>query len=99
AYFFRRKSLRKTTGNLINGIIIIIGITAIVFGYWLGLILIGFGITGLLKDEKIASKISDKITLSEKRANTINIFISALAVVFLLAEFWRPLGVDKSIFW
>lgn len=99
AYLFRRKSIRKATGAIIHGILIILGVIAIVFGYWLGLILIGFGITGFLKDEKIASKISDKITLTDKRANTINIFISALAVVFLLAEFWRPLGVDKSIFW
>ena len=99
AYLFRRKNFKKLTSNLINGILIILGIAAIVFGYWLGLILIGFGITGLLKDEKIASKISDKIWLTDERANIINIFISALAVVFLLAEFWRPLGVDKSIFW
>ena len=99
AYLFGRKSIRKTTATIINAILIIGGITSIVFGYWLGLILIGFGITGLLKDEKIASKISDKIILTDKRANTINIFISALAVIFLLAEFWRPLGVDKSIFW
>ena len=99
AYLFRKRSIKKVTGNLIHGLLIILGITAIVFGYWLGLILIGFGITGLLKDEKIASKISDKMTLSDKRANTINIFISALAVIFLLAEFWRPLGLDKNIFW
>lgn len=98
AFLFRRKSIRKTTGNLISGILIIIGSGAIVFGYWLGLILIGFGITGLLKDEKFASKISDRLTLSDKHANSINIFISAFAVVFLLAEFWRPLGVDRSIF-
>ena len=99
AYLFRRTNIRRTTVNIINVILIIAGITSIVFGYWLGLILIGFGITGLLKDEKIASKISDKIILTDKRANTINIFISALAVIFLLAEFWRPLGLDKSIFW
>lgn len=98
-YLFRRKSLRKVTATIISGLLVIIGLAAIVFGYWLGLILIGFGITGLLKDEKIASKISDRLTLSDKRANSINIMISALAVIFLLAEFWRPLGVDKSIFW
>ncbi len=99
AYLFRRKSIRKFTAAIIHILLIILGMTAIGFGYWLGLILIGFGITGLLKDEKIASKLSDKLILSDKRANNINIFISAFAVVFLLAEFWRPLGVDKSIFW
>lgn len=106
AYFFRSsarqqegRSIKKVTANLFSGLLVVLGITAVVFGYWLGLILIGFGITGLLKDEKLASKISDRLALSDKRANTINIFISALAVVYLLAEFWRPLGVDKSIFW
>lgn len=99
AYLFRRKNIKRPMTIIGLGILIILGITALVFGYWLGLILIGFGITGFLKDEKIAAKVYDKFILSEKRANNINIFISALAVVFLLAEFWRPLGVDKSIFW
>jgi Cu(I)/Ag(I) efflux system membrane protein CusA/SilA len=99
AFLFRRRNFRKTTGNIVFGLLILLGISAIVFGYWLGLILIGFGITGLLKDDQIASKLSDKLTLSDKRANSINILISALAIVFLLAEFWRPLGLDQSIFW
>lgn len=99
SFLFRRKSIRKTSGYILNGLLILLGITAIVLGYWLGLLLIGFGITALLKDEKIASKISDRLTLSDKRANSINIFMSALAIVFLLAEYWRPLGVDESIFW
>ncbi|MAN29512.1 MULTISPECIES: efflux RND transporter permease subunit [Mesonia] len=99
SFLFRRKSIRRTSGYILNGLLILLGITAIVSGYWLGLLLIGFGITALLKDENIASNISDKLTLSDKRANTINIFISALAIVFLLAEYWRPLGVDESIFW
>ena len=99
SFLFRRKSIRRPSGYILNGLLILLGITAIVSGYWLGLLLIGFGITALLKDENIASNISDKLTLSDKRANTINIFISALAIVFLLAEYWRPLGVDESIFW
>lgn len=99
AYLFRRKNIRKTTRLVINGLLILLGIGAIVLGYWLGLILIGFGLVALLKDEKIAAIISDKLVLTDKRANATNIFISAIAIVFLLAEFWRPLGVDQSIFW
>ncbi len=106
AYLFRSaarrktgRSIRKTLVALINPLLIILGLAAVVFGYWLGLILIGFGITGLLKDRKFASRLSERWTLSDARANTVNIFIAALAVVFLLAEFWRPLGVDRSIFW
>ncbi|SEA34185.1 efflux RND transporter permease subunit [Psychroflexus halocasei] len=99
SFLFRRKSIRQTSQLLINALLIIIGITAILFGYWLGLILIVFGVTAFLKDDKITSKISPKLAITEKRANSINILISALAIVFLLAEYWRPLGVDESIFW
>lgn len=98
AYLFRRRSFRRITKNLLSIALILLGITAIAFGYWLGLILIGFGVTGLLQDEEVTAKISDRLTLTDERANTVNIIISALAVVYLLAEFWRPLGVDKSIF-
>ena len=51
--------------------------------------MIAFGIIAFLKSIN---------KISEKRSNIINIVISALAIVFLLAEHWRPLGVDKSIF-
>ncbi|WP_339665366.1 efflux RND transporter permease subunit [Maribacter arcticus] len=35
--------------------------------------------------------------ITAKRANLINIVISTTAIVFLLAEYWRPLGFDRSI--
>ncbi len=90
AFLFKSKEVKKTFNYVINGLLIFSGVVGIIFGYWLGLILIAFGITALLKLNK---------QLSEKRTNFINIVISALAIVFLLAEYWRPLGVDKSIFW
>ena len=80
AFLFRKKSIRKTTGHIINGLLMLLGITAIVFGYWLGLVLIAFGITGFLKDDKIASRVSDRLWLSEKRANVVNMIISATSV-------------------
>ncbi|WP_299117271.1 efflux RND transporter permease subunit [uncultured Winogradskyella sp.] len=90
AFLFRKKSIKTTFKYGLNGVLIALGIVAIVYGYWLGLILIAFGITALLN---LQNKITDKQT------NLINIIISASAIVFLLAEYWRPLGVDKSIFW
>nr|WP_298993940.1 efflux RND transporter permease subunit [uncultured Polaribacter sp.] len=90
AFLFRKKSIKNTFKTILNGVLIALGVVAIVFGYWLGLILIAFGITALLN-------IQNKIT--DKQANLINIIISASAIIFLLAEYWRPLGVDKSIFW
>ena len=90
AFLFRKKNIKSTFKYVLNGVLIALGIVAIVYGYWLGLILIAFGITALLN---LQSKITDK------QANLINIIISVSAIVFLLAEYWRPLGIDKSIFW
>jgi len=90
AFLFRRKSIKTHFKYALNGVLIILGVLAIIYGYWLGLILIAFGITALLSTQ-------NKIT--EKQSNLINIIICATAIVFLLAEYWRPLGVDKSIFW
>ncbi len=90
AFLFRRKSIKKSFSYLINIALLFAGIAGIIYGYWLGIIVIAFGITGILKLQK---------KINEKRANYINIIISVAAIVFLLAEYWRPLGVDKSIFW
>ena len=90
AFLFRKKNIKKMSSFIINGVLIVLGIVAIAFGYWLGLILIAFGATTLLK-------IQNRVT--EKRANILNIGVSAFAIVFLLAEYWRPLGVDRSILW
>ena len=90
AYLFKKKNIKNSFSYALSGLLILLGITAIIFGYWLGLILIAFGVTSLLKLQN---------RISESQANYINIAISALAIVFLLAEYWRPLGVDKSIFW
>ncbi|AIM61844.1 efflux RND transporter permease subunit [Cellulophaga lytica] len=90
AFLFKKKSIKNTFKYVLNGVLIALGIVAIVSGYWLGLILIAFGITAGLN-------LQNKIT--DKQANLINIIISASAIVFLLAEYWRPLGIDKSIFW
>jgi len=90
SFLFQKRSIKKVSKLIINSLLSLLGITAIIYGYWLGLILIAFGISSILKSQ-------NKVT--EKQANYINIVISALAVIFLLAEYWRPLGVDKNIFW
>ncbi|WP_416442629.1 efflux RND transporter permease subunit [Leeuwenhoekiella sp. A16] len=90
AFIFRKRNFKKKATYAINAVLIIAGIIAVFYGYWLGLVLIAFGITALFG-------VQDK--LSRKRVNLINIIISAAAIVLLLAEYWRPLGVEKSIFW
>ena len=90
AFLFRKKTIKKSFNYVVNSTLIIVGFAALFYGYWLGIILIGFGVTGVLK-------LQEKI--NEKNTNLANIIISVSAIVILLAEYWRPLGVDKSIFW
>jgi Cu(I)/Ag(I) efflux system membrane protein CusA/SilA len=90
AFLFKRKSIKKSFSYILNTALIIVGIIGIIYGYLFSLILIGFGITGVLKLQQV---------VNEKRANLINIIISVSAIIILLAEYWRPLGIDKSIFW
>ncbi len=90
AYLFKKKNIKQSFNYALNGLLVLLGITAIILGYWLGIILIAFGVASILKL---------KNRIQQQQTNLINIIISALAIVFLLAEYWRPLGVDKSIFW
>lgn len=90
AFFFKNRNIRKSTNYGISSLLILAGFITVIFGHWIGLILIGFGFVALavLKEK-----------LSKERSNKFNIYLSAAAIVFLLAEYWRPLGVDKSVIW
>tara|TARA_R110002072_G_scaffold125944_3_gene262481 strand:+ start:1985 stop:5764 length:3780 start_codon:yes stop_codon:yes gene_type:complete len=88
AFLFRKTRIRERTQYTINGVLVLLGVLAIVYGFWLGLILIAFAATSFLKMRG---------TLSKKQKNLVDIIISAVAIVVLLAEYWRPLGFDRSI--
>jgi Cu(I)/Ag(I) efflux system membrane protein CusA/SilA len=87
AYLFRKKNIKQNFNYGLNGFLILLGITAIIFGYWLGLILVAFGTVSILKLQN---------RIEEQQANLATILSSVLAIVFLLAAYWRPLGVDRS---
>ncbi|SFC38278.1 Cu(I)/Ag(I) efflux system membrane protein CusA/SilA [Flagellimonas taeanensis] len=90
AVFFKKRNVKSVAGYIISAIIVVLGIAALLFGYVLGLALIAFGITGILLLKK---------KISPKRSNLINIIISVTTIVYLLAEYWRPLGLERSVFW
>ncbi len=90
AFLFQKINIKKITNNIVSALLIVLGTTALIYGYWLGFILIAFAITSILKAQ---------FKITAKQANYINIVISAFTIVFLLAEHWRPLGVDKNLFW
>ncbi|MHA7944976.1 efflux RND transporter permease subunit [Formosa sp. 3Alg 14/1] len=88
SFLFRKRSVRTPFLMAINSILIGLGLWAVFSGYFVGLLLVAFGIVGFLKQ---------KYSWSETRINLINSSVVAVAIVFLLAEYWRPLGVSKNI--
>ena len=89
AYLFRKKNIKSSFSYVLQISLLVLGTITIISGYWLGIILIAFGITGLL---------NLRDNLDKKRVNLINIIISSTAIIFMLAEYWRPLGFDRSVF-
>ncbi|MFH4968916.1 efflux RND transporter permease subunit [Gaetbulibacter sp. M240] len=88
AFIFRKSKLKGYMQYVVQSVLIALGLTALGFGYGLGLMLIAFGIIGLLR-------IQNKIT--KKQTSLAHIVISVVAIVFLLATYWRPLGVEQNI--
>src|SRR5690606_5477880 len=98
AFIFKKVNLRKTTGYVLNSMLILLGLAITVYGYWIGILLIGFGITAFwfAITEREAYNISFYKFHFSLNKNTINIILSAVAIVFLLAAYWRPLGLGKG---
>ncbi|MDC6384994.1 efflux RND transporter permease subunit [Flagellimonas taeanensis] len=88
AIIFKKKSQSPLLKYIWNGTLIVLGLVAIVFGQWLGLVLIAFGVSGILKLREI---------IDGKKVSLINVAICVIAIVFLLAAYWRPLGFNRSI--
>ncbi|HAF76821.1 MAG TPA: cation transporter [Maribacter sp.] len=88
AFLFRKRSIKTGTAYVVNGLFVLLGITAVIYGFWLGLLLVAFGIIAFLKLKSF---------ISTSQENLINIGVSTLAIVMLLATYWRPLGFDRSI--
>ncbi|SDK92302.1 Cu(I)/Ag(I) efflux system membrane protein CusA/SilA [Salinimicrobium catena] len=89
AIFFKKRTSRTTVGFGANILLIIAGLVAMVMGYFIGIVVVAYGVTGLFLLKK---------RITPKKANLINVIISAFAIVYLLAEYWRPLGFDRSVF-
>ncbi len=88
AFIFKKQNIKKLYKYVINLALIALGILAVIGGYGLGLLLVGFSILALLLVKK---------QLSQKQYNLGAIIMSTVSIVFLLAIYWRPLGFDRSI--
>nr|NQU92112.1 efflux RND transporter permease subunit [Bacteroidota bacterium] len=106
--FFGAKIKRKGVVRWLNFSLIPIGIIFIILGYnWAGMIFLAFGISGLLKD-LLHMDVPDmnNNTPSTDRFFTkagyfilkfSNVIIAVIAVTWLLAKYWLPLGPTQSL--
>ncbi len=108
-WFFGAKFKRKNISRWLNILLMPIGLATLFTGnIWAGTILIAYGISGILraglrpKEEKILEIQNSRPPKFFPRIGSIalknsNLIISVLAVTWLLAKYWLPLGASKSL--
>lgn len=88
AQWFKKRTLKKNLVIALGLILVLTGIIVLVYGYVLGIVLIGFGIINIL----------GKILKISKNKTNKNLHIwSVLALVFLLGYYWRPFGYSHNL--
>jgi len=88
ALIFRKRDFKKTTARTLNALLIVLGVIAIFYGVWLGLLLISFGALYFLRAAK---------ALPFNNLKNAEGIVTAIAIAILLATYWCPLGFNRSI--
>ena len=108
-WVFGVKIKRKNITLWINIVLIPLGIIVLFIGFvWAGSILIAFGISGLLNEKyrsaenKAGTSERSKVTRSLKKLGFqvlkhASLIISVIAITWLLAKYWLPLGASRSL--
>lgn len=98
-WLFSLKATRKFYRVVLNILLIALGIIVLWWSTWAGIVLILLGVTNILgnlaEQQKLPlSKLNEFVN---QHRNTITIVIVTVAVSWLLALEWRPLGVANSM--
>ncbi|WP_372932204.1 efflux RND transporter permease subunit [Mariniphaga sediminis] len=97
-WFFGARIKNKKIAQWVNVALTLLGVVSVIAGYyWGGILLFLFGISGLLKhlfyhEEKNHSVWTRWIL------NHSGLIIAGLGVIWLLANYWMPLGPSQSLF-
>ena len=89
AQWYGSKTKKINYSIMLSIIMVGVGISCIIYGYWAGIILIGIGLVGL-------SKFYGLIPKSE--AENYRRYWIIISIVGLLGYYWRPLGYGTSYF-
>ncbi|MFY0628672.1 MAG: efflux RND transporter permease subunit [Reichenbachiella sp.] len=106
-WFFGANIKSKKIQKWVNILLVPIGIACLFLGQtWAGMMLLAFGVMGLLKAVKSKGQSSEVSSSKYQKLRTAiqwviehaEIFIVIIGVVWLLAKYWLPLGAGKSLF-
>ena len=78
----------KRVSLMWNLVLSVMAITITIFGYYIGLLLLGFAILGILKGYRIITKV---------QYNKCQLFWCGLVILGLLSYYWRPLSYGNSL--
>ncbi|GLB51230.1 cation transporter [Neptunitalea chrysea] len=87
AIVFKRKSIQKTAFLIVQFLLIALELGAVVYGYWIGLALVAFSIFSILL--KLGY-------ITTQQNNVYQVIVSVATISLLLANYWRPLGLQHS---
>ena len=104
--FFGAKIRRRVIVKWINILLIPVGIAALIAGFFLaGIILIAYGISALVRERYGSYHISDNSGLKNlvrrtgvKALQHSDLIIAVVAITWLLAKYWIPLGPSETLF-
>ncbi len=98
-WLFSLKTSRKFYRVALNFILLIAGITILWWSVWAGVVLILLGVNNIIGYLAEQNKFSSaKVNnFFNRHQNTITIAIVTIAVSWLLAQEWMPLGVANSL--
>jgi Cu(I)/Ag(I) efflux system membrane protein CusA/SilA len=110
-WFFGTTIRRKTITKWLNRILVPVGILLLAFGFlWGGVILTAFGLTAIAKEELKQPGTSDKQqpgtgkpfkqrvqNMGWTTLKNSELVISVVAITWLLARYWLPLGASQTI--
>ena len=108
-WVFGAKIKKKNIARWLNIALVPLGIVALISGFvWAGIILLAFGISGILSGQLSEDRDNSKTngqskvwhflrSLGFRALKYSSIIISVIAVTWLLAKYWLPLGASRSL--
>ncbi len=97
-WFFKFKISRRSNRSIFNALMLVGGIVVLIAGFhWSGTMLLLFGLAGLIQwwYERSAPNLKGWVIAVIRNAG---VAVAVIGVVWLMAQFWHPLGAARSLF-